>query len=184
VNILTTAISDLLVLESTPHIDSRGAFCRLFCTTELQSILGGKRIEQINHSRTVTVGAIRGLHFQYPPHSEVKFVRCIKGRVWDVAVDLRSTSPTFLSWFAQELSPESNRTMLIPEGFAHGFQVLESNSELLYFHTASYEPNAEGGLRYSDPRLAISWPLAAMDVSYRDSTHPLLDKEFKGMQIK
>jgi len=123
------------------------------------------------------------MHFQTPPHSEMKFVRCIRGRVWDVAVDLRQGSPTFLRWHAEELSPEPAAMMVIPEGCAHGFQVLEPESELLYLHTAHYERTAEGGVRHDDPRVGIQWPLEVVDLSPRDRAHPLLEATFPGIRI-
>lgn len=143
--------------------------------------MGGRHIKQINHSRTRTVGAVRGLHFQYPPHAEMKLVRCIKGRVWDVAVDLRAGSATFLRWHAEELAPENARMLVIPEGCAHGFQVLERDSELLYLHTARYVPQVEGGLSCQDPRLGIAWPLPVTDLSRRDSNHAPLTFDFPGV---
>lgn len=182
-NILRTPIDGLVVVETTPHVDARGAFARLYCERELAQIIGPRRIVQINHSRTAQVGGVRGLHFQYPPHAEMKLVRCLKGRVWDVAVDLRQGSPTFLRWHGEELTPENRRMMVIPEGFAHGFQALESDSELLYLHTAFYMPGAEGGLRYDDPLLGIRWPLAVTDLSLRDAGHPRLDAHFQGIAL-
>ncbi len=181
--VLETPLAGLVVVESTPNHDARGAFSRLFCGRELDDILGGRQIAQINHSLTRHVGAVRGMHFQYPPHAEMKMIRALRGRVWDVAVDLRAGSPTFLTWHAEELSPEAGRMMVIPEGFAHGFQVLEPDSELLYLHTAFYEPSAEGGVRHDDPRLGITWPLAAQDLSPRDLSHPLLDDGFAGVTV-
>jgi dTDP-4-dehydrorhamnose 3,5-epimerase len=176
-----TPIAGLSVVETTPHTDARGSFARLFCAQELAELLGQRQIVQINHSRTTTVGSVRGMHFQHPPHAEMKLVRCLKGRVWDVAVDLRQHSPTFLHWHGQELTPTNTYMMIIPEGFAHGFQVLEAESELLYLHTAFYTPEAEGGLRYDDPRLAITWPLPVADLSRRDQSHPLINSEFQGI---
>lgn len=180
--IIPTRISDVMVVETTPHADPRGAFTRFYCERELANVIGTRRIVQINHSRSLAVGAIRGMHFQYPPHGEMKLVRCLKGRVWDVAVDLREGSPTFLAWHAEELSPLNNKMMIIPEGFAHGFQVLEPESELLYLHTALYVPGAEGGVRHDDPRLNIRWPLPPTDLSVRDLGHPLLAAEFVGVR--
>lgn len=180
-NILPTALVDLKVVETTPHIDLRGAFARFYCEEEVADLVGARRIVQINHSRTASVGAVRGLHFQYPPYAEMKLVRCLKGRVWDVAVDLRLKSPTFLRWHAEELTPTNTRMMVIPEGFAHGFQVLEADSELLYLHTAFYNPAAEGGLRHDDLKLGITWPLAVADVSPRDASHPYLETDFQGI---
>ena len=178
---VATPIPGLVVAETTPFADHRGAFARLFCAEGLGDAFGGRRIVQANHSRTRAVGAVRGMHFQHPPHAEMKLVRCIRGRVWDVAVDLRRGSPTFLSWHAEELSAATMRMLVIPEGFAHGFQVLEPDSELLYLHTAAYTPSAEGGVRHDDPRLAIRWPLPATDLSARDLAHPLLADDFPGI---
>jgi dTDP-4-dehydrorhamnose 3,5-epimerase len=179
----TTPISELLVVQCTPHIDTRGAFTRFYCEDELQSVIGQRRILQINHSRTATVGAVRGLHFQHLPHAEMKLVRCLKGRIWDVAVDLRRDSSTFLHWYAEELTPANERMMVIPEGFAHGFQVIEPESELLYLHTAFYSPSSEDGLRYDDPSLGIKWPLAVTDLSKRDHSHASINTNFKGIAI-
>lgn len=183
VNTQPTSISGLVVVETPPLIDRRGAFTRLYCEHELASLIGTRRIVQINHSRTATIGAVRGLHYQHLPHAEMKLVRCLKGRVWDVAVDLRHNSPTFLGWHAEELTPTNARMFVIPEGFAHGFQVLEPESELLYLHTAFYTPGAEGGLRHDDPRLAIHWPLAVTDLSARDAAHPLINSDFSGIAL-
>ncbi|CAM3412339.1 dTDP-4-dehydrorhamnose 3,5-epimerase [Mycobacterium colombiense] len=182
-NIIDTPLAGLKVVQSSPHRDARGAFLRLFCAQELRAVVGQRQIAQINHSRTSNVGAVRGLHFQHPPHAEMKMIRCLRGRVWDVAVDLRAESPTFLRWYAQELAQEDAQMLVIPEGFAHGFQVLEPESELLYLHTALYHPPAEGGLRYDDPRLAIAWPLQPQDLSPRDQAHPLLNADFTGVTL-
>lgn len=182
-NILPSRIAGLAVAETTARADHRGAFMRLFCQQELTQVLGARQIVQINHSRTSQVGAVRGLHFQYPPHAEMKLVRCLRGRVWDVAVDLRAGSPTFLQWHAEELSAGNARMMIIPEGCAHGFQVLETDSELLYLHTAFYTPDAEGGVRHDDPRAAIRWPGPITDLSERDRSHLLLSADFAGISL-
>jgi dTDP-4-dehydrorhamnose 3,5-epimerase len=178
-----TPIADLFLVMTAPHRDERGSFARFFCEKDLASILGDRKIVQINHSCTHCVGALRGLHFQTAPHAEMKLVRCIQGRVWDVAVDLRRESSTFLNWHARELSADNHLLMVIPEGFAHGFQVLEQDSELLYLHTALYTPGAEGGIRFDDPRLSIKWPLSVTDVSQRDLGHPLIRDEFRGISL-
>lgn len=177
-----TSIDGAALAETAPYADHRGAFSRLFCEQELAGLLGGRRIVQINHSRTQALGAVRGMHFQHPPHAEMKMVRCIRGRVWDVLVDLRAGSPTFLHWHAEELSPDTGRMLIIPEGCAHGFQVLEPDSELLYLHTAFYQPAAEGGLRYDEPRVDVRWPLPVRDLSMRDQNHPLLSSDFTGLE--
>ena len=182
-NIDATPLAGLAVASGGARADQRGSFARLFCERELAALIGTRRIVQSNLSKTTSVGAVRGLHFQHPPHAEMKLVRCLRGRVLDVAVDLRAGSPTFLHWFAQELSPGNGRMMIIPEGFAHGFQVLEPDSEMLYLHTAFYDAPSEGGLRHDDPRLAIDWPLPAADLSERDQRHPLIPSDFAGISL-
>ena len=183
-NILDTPMLELKIVQSLPHRDARGAFIRLFCAQELQPVLGPPpdRTDQ-PHSRTSHAGAVRGMHFQHPPHAEMKMIRCLRGRVWDVAVDLRAGSPTFLQWHAQELAQADAQMLVIPEGFAHGFQALELDSELLHLHTAFYYPPSEGGLRHDDPRLAIAWPLPPQDLSPRDQAHPLLSADFIGVAL-
>ena len=176
-------IDGLTVVENRPFTDDRGTFTRLFCSAELSGIIGRRHIAQINRSRTPAAGAVRGLHYQRPPYAEMKLVRCLKGRVWDVAVDLRAGSRTFLRWHAEELSAENGRMLVIPEGCAHGFQVLDADSELLYLHTACYDPASEGGIQPSDPRLGISWPLPMTGLSQRDRMHPLLSPEFAGLML-
>ncbi len=181
--LIETTIVGVFVAETQAFQDHRGAFARLFCGRELDKAIGGRHIEQINHSRTAAVGAVRGLHFQHAPHAEMKLVRCLRGRVWDVAVDLRAGSATFLQWHAQELSAANALMLVIPEGCAHGFQVLEPDSELLYLHTAGYTPSAEGSVRFDDPAVSVTWPLPATDLSERDKKHPLLNKNFQGITV-
>ena len=178
-----TPIDGLMVIKTEPHNDQRGSFVRLYCQEELLNILGSRKIKQINQSYTRDIGTVRGLHYQHAPHSEIKMVRCLKGKVWDVVVDLRSGSPTFLKWHAEELSSANNRMIVIPEGCAHGFQVLEADSELLYLHTVAYSSSAEGGIRPTDQKLSISWPLAVQNVSDRDLNHPLLTPDFTGLIV-
>lgn len=176
-----TSLPDVVVVETTPITDARGAFSRLFCERELAAVIGERRIVQVNHSRTLAKGAIRGLHYQRPPRAEMKLVRCIRGRVWDVAVDLRRDSPTFMRWHAEELTPDNGRMLIVPERCAHGFQVLEEGSEMLYLHTDFYTPQAEGGLAYNDPKLAIAWPLPATDLSEADNRRPFITQEYSGL---
>jgi dTDP-4-dehydrorhamnose 3,5-epimerase len=182
-NLFETSIPGVWVTGSTANQDSRGAFSRLFCSRELQTIIGSREIVQINHSLTHSVGAVRGLHFQNQPNAEMKIVRCLKGRVFDVAVDLRQGSPTFLKWTAVELTPKTGLAFVIPEGCAHGFQVLEEDSELLYLHTEFYTPDAEGAIRFEDPKINVDWPLAPTDLSARDLSHPYLKEDFKGIVL-
>ncbi|MDM8546566.1 dTDP-4-dehydrorhamnose 3,5-epimerase [Candidatus Venteria ishoeyi] len=181
--IIATPLDDVFVVESERFSDQRGSFARFFCTQELASVLGLRHIKQINHSITLQQGTIRGMHFQYPPHAEMKMVRCIKGEVFDVAVDLRTDSKNFLHWHGEILNPENNKMMLIPEGFAHGFQTLSTDTELLYLHTAAYAPQYEGGIAFDDPALNISWPLALTDCSERDRQHKRIDNQFTGIAL-
>lgn len=182
-NIIPTKIPGVVVVETTPFLDPRGMFARLYCDHELELVIGGRRIVQVNISVTHQVGALRGLHFQRSPHAEMKLIRCLKGRVWDVAVDLRAGSPTFLQWHAEELSPGNARMMVIPEGCAHGFQVLDNDSEMLYLHTEFYTPSADGRVSYKDPAVGIKWPLDVTDMSMPDRDQPPLPSDFAGLVI-
>lgn len=163
--------------------DQRGFLSRLFCAEELATAGWQKSVAQINHTFTARCGTIRGLHYQIPPHTEMKLVSCIRGEVWDVAVDLRANSPTFLQWQAERLSADNGQALLIPEGFAHGFQTLTDDCELLYLHTAAYAPAAEAGLRFDDPRINITWPQPVTELSARDQAHPFLTANFNGIEI-
>lgn len=178
-----TPIPGVKVVRSSPFEDERGRFARLFCEKELAPLLGERRIVQINHSMTMEKGALRGMHYQNPPHAEMKMIRCLRGKVWDVALDLRRGSPTFLRWYGTELSPDHFNMMVIPEGCAHGFQVIEPASELLYLHTAFYEKSAEGAVKYDDPAAGISWPLPVTDLSQRDREHLPLAQSFSGVAL-
>ncbi len=182
-DIFDTQIPGVKRIQRKRFGDHRGYFERLFCVEELQLLLPGRSIVQINHSLTTRRGAVRGLHFQHPPYTEIKLVTCLRGAIWDVAVDLRIGSPTFLHWHAEELTSGNTMMIMVPEGCAHGFQVLEPESELLYLHTAFYMPEAEGGVLYDDPQLAISWPLLVTDLSPRDQSYPLLDEHFSGLSL-
>ncbi len=163
--------------------DNRGFLARLFCAEELFPVGWTRPIAQINHTLTARRGTVRGMHFQLPPHAEMKLVSCIRGEIWDVAVDLRAGSSTFLHWHAECLSDENGRAMLIPEGFAHGFQSLSDEAELIYCHSAAYVSQAEAGLNPLDPALQISWPLAVGELSLRDSQHPKLVNTFTGIVL-
>ncbi len=176
------SINGLFLIKRLQRVDSRGSFTRLFCDEELSRIGWMSPIKQINMTRTNNRGTLRGLHYQNQPHSEMKIVSCLKGAIWDVAVDLRSDSETFLQWHSEILSEENQLSLSIPRGFAHGFQTLTSDVEVLYFHSASYNANAEAGLRYDDPILNVSWPMEVTEISTRDLNHPLLNMEFKGVK--
>jgi dTDP-4-dehydrorhamnose 3,5-epimerase len=176
-------IIGLYELVRQPLGDDRGFLERLFCQETLGSLLPGKAIRQINHTLTRKEGTVRGLHFQYPPQAETKIVTCLKGTVWDVAVDVRQGSPTFLQYHALRLSEDNFRSFLIPEGFAHGFQTLTPDCEMLYFHTADYQAKAEGALNALDHRLAINWPQPITERSARDQGHPMLTEDFLGIDL-
>ncbi|WP_343689598.1 dTDP-4-dehydrorhamnose 3,5-epimerase [Chitinophaga sp.] len=158
-----------------PFSDDRGWFARTYCKREFESIGHVEEWVQMNHSFTKQKGSIRGMHFQHSPHEEIKMIRCISGAIYDVIVDIRKDSPTYLQWFGIELSAENGKMLYIPKGFAHGFQTLEDNCALIYHHSAFYMPEVEGGLRYDDPKLNIKWPLAVKDISARDRQHPLIN---------
>jgi len=172
------------IIDAEPFTDHRGVFARFFCEKELSELIGGRHFVNVNFSRTLKKGAIRGLHFQRPPHAEMKLVRCIRGAVYDVIVDIRKSSPTFLKWFGIELSAENMKMLCIPEGFAHGFQVLEDNSEVIYLVTNFYSPKCEMGLNYADPLLEIDWPLTVTDISEKDSMREMIDPKFGGISIR
>jgi dTDP-4-dehydrorhamnose 3,5-epimerase len=176
-----TPLKGLLVVQRKPFDDQRGFFCRFFCAQEFQTVGWEKPIAQINHTCTVKKGAVRGLHFQYPPYSEIKIVSCLRGEVYDVVVDIRRGSPTFLLWHGEILSAANQRSLLIPEGFAHGFQTLTDNCELLYLHSEAFHPQAEGALHVADPRIGIVWPIAVTELSERDRSHPFIILDFKGL---
>lgn len=161
--------------------DTRGFLARIFCAEELRAADWTGPVAQINQTHTARRGTVRGLHFQHPPQAEMKLVSCIRGEVWDVAVDVRAGSNTFLRWHAELLSAANNRAMLIPAGFAHGLQALSDDVELIYCHSAPYDASAEGGLNPRDPRLAIGWPLPVGPLSPRDAQHPMLDDTFAGV---
>lgn len=176
-----TPLEGLFEIKQYTAADIRGSFTRLFCEQELAAIRPSLHFTQINWSRTVRVGTVRGLHYQTPPEAEAKLIRCVRGCVFDVAVDLRADSSTFLRWHAVELSEDNDRAIFIPEGFAHGFQTLTDEAHLLYMHTASWTPACEAGLRHDDPRLAIAWPLPVTEMSSRDRNFALIDDAFSGV---
>lgn len=176
-------LAGLNLIERQRLNDARGFLSRLFCAEQLAAAGLHKPIAQINHTLTTHRGTIRGMHYQTAPNAEMKLVSCIRGEVWDVAIDLRSNSPTFLQSYSQILSADNCCSLLIPEGFAHGFQAQTEDCELIYLHTASYNPQAEAGLRFNDSRLAITWPIPVSEISARDQSHPLLTKQFTGINV-
>ncbi len=165
----------------TPSGDSRGWFARTFCKKEFEQIGHQQEWVQLNHSFSSQKGTVRGMHFQHAPFAEIKMLRCIAGSVYDVIIDLRKDSSTFLKWFGTELSAQNKKMLYIPAGFAHGFQTLTDDVELIYHHTEFYTPSAEAGIRYNDSAINIEWPLAVSEISERDTNHPLIDSTFKGL---
>jgi dTDP-4-dehydrorhamnose 3,5-epimerase len=176
-----TILKGSYVVELTPVFDERGGFARTFCKREFSEINHTKEFVQLNQSYNTRKGTLRGLHYQVPPFTEIKLIRCVKGSVWDVIVDIRKNSPTFLQHFAVELSEQNRKMIYVPEGFAHGFQTLADNSELVYHHTEYYTPNSEAGLNYNDPLLNIEWPLAVSVISEKDKNNKFIDNTFKGI---
>lgn len=165
---IETNLQGNFLIDLEPRADERGFFARYFCEKEFQKHDLNTRWVQINNSMSTEAGTLRGLHFQRPPHAEVKLVRCIKGSIWDVVVDLRKGSATFGKWFGSTLS-EQNRTMMyVPEGFAHGFISLEQNSEILYLVSNAYTPGAEGTLIWNEREIGIEWPMEPVVISEKD----------------
>jgi dTDP-4-dehydrorhamnose 3,5-epimerase len=180
---IETPLKGAYIVELEPFVDERGLFVRIFCRKEFAKIGFSKQINQINHSVTIQKGAIRGMHYQLPPACETKIIRCVQGKVFDVMVDIRARSHTFMHWYGVELSEDNMRMVYIPEGFTHGFQTLTDSAVLIYHHSALYSPEHERGLRYNDSVLGINWPLPAGVISQKDQSYPLLDDNFKGIEI-
>jgi dTDP-4-dehydrorhamnose 3,5-epimerase len=180
---IPTPLAGLLLVQRTAISDARGFLSRFYCADEFRALGITKPIAQINHTLTRQQGAVRGLHFQHPPYAETKLVSCLHGEIWDVAVDLRHDSPTFLHWHGEILSAENRKSLLIPEGYAHGFQALTDDCELLYLHTEAYHPEAEGGLPVTDSRLNITWRLPISELSPRDRNHPFISQDFQGIVL-
>jgi dTDP-4-dehydrorhamnose 3,5-epimerase len=178
-----TTLPGVRLVQRKPLTDERGWLERMFDSGELAGMVGPRSIVQVNRTVTRLAATVRGMHFQIQPSAEAKIVSCLRGEVFDVAVDVRRDSPTFLQWHAEVVSGENRRSLFIPEGFAHGFQSLVDDCELLYFHTAAHDPAAERGLHPRDPRLGITWPLAIEQLSERDAAFPPLGPEFSGITV-
>jgi len=176
-------LAGLKVVERRSIVDHRGSLTRMFCQDDFRNLGIDPAVAQINLTVSKTKGAVRGMHFQLPPHAEAKTISCVRGAVFDVAVDIRRGSATFLQWHAEELTAQNKRTLHIPPGFAHGFQCLEPNSALLYVHSAPFAPGAESGLNANDDTLSITWPLAITDLSDRDQGHTMIADAFEGLTI-
>jgi dTDP-4-dehydrorhamnose 3,5-epimerase len=172
---LETPLAGLYVVEIEPRNDDRGFFARSFCIEEFDAHGLERKVAQCNISFNEKVGSLRGLHFQAEPHGEAKLVRCTHGAIYDVAVDIRPGSNTYLKWYAVELNSKNRRMMFIPQGFAHGFQTLMDETEVFYLMFESYYPERARGLRWDDPKVGIAWPLANPIISDKDRTYPLID---------
>ena len=177
------SLKGLTLAERKPIRDRRGFLERMFCAEEFAAVGIDKPVVQINRTLTRHRGTIRGMHYQHPPHAEVKIISCLQGEIFDVAIDLRSRSPTFLKWHGEILSDKNARMLVVPEGCAHGFQTLTDDCELLYFHTAAYTPSAEDGVHCKDPLLQIDWPLPVAALSERDASHAFLDANYAGIAL-
>jgi dTDP-4-dehydrorhamnose 3,5-epimerase len=174
-------IADLKKISRIAYGDNRGYFSRIYCGHEigLGDLFG--KVVQINHSHTISAGTIRGMHYQNSPFTEAKIVTCIRGAIWDVAIDLRKNSPTFLQHHAEVLSEENKCALLIPKGFAHGFQALTDDCDLIYLHDEVFHEGSESGLHYQDTIFNIGWPLPVTEISTRDQTHLFITNEFQGV---
>lgn len=171
---IETGLPGAWIVEPEPVGDLRGCFARTFCVREFAAHGLATGFVQHSVSRSLVAGTLRGLHFQRPPHEEAKLVRCLRGAIWDVIVDLRPQSPARGRWQGFALSAANRRQLYVPEGFAHGFQTLEHDTEVAYLISAFHVPAAGGGVRHDDPALAIDWPLPVTAISARDRSWPLL----------
>lgn len=168
-----TSLKDAVVIDLTKHGDARGFFARTFCAETFAREGLVSDFVQANHSANVTAGTLRGMHYQRAPHGEVKLVRCVKGAIHDVIVDLRPESPTYRRWEGFDLTAETGRTLYVPAGFAHGFQTLEDDTHVVYQVSHPYTPEAEGGVRWDDPAFGIKWPRPVSVISDKDASWPL-----------
>jgi dTDP-4-dehydrorhamnose 3,5-epimerase len=171
-NVIPTAVSGVVVLEPKRFEDERGHFCTLWTAEEFAKLGLSTALAQTSLSQNRKRGTVRGMHYQVAPHGEVKLVRCPRGAIWDVAVDLRPDSPTYLKYAAVELSADNGRLLYIPEGCAHGFQTLADDSEVAYQLSATYHAPSARGVAYDDPAFRIAWPLPVSVISPRDKQHP------------
>jgi dTDP-4-dehydrorhamnose 3,5-epimerase len=178
-----SALPGLNTVTRLPIADSRGFFERMYCTESLTAEGFSKPVVQINRTLTQKKATVRGLHFQRLPYAETKMVSCLRGEVFDVAVDLRANSLTYLKWHGEILTSDNFKSLIIPEGFAHGFQTLVDNCEMLYFHTEFFHPESEGGISAIDPAIGIQWPLEICEISKRDLSFSLISNRNKGIEL-
>lgn len=171
----TTHIDGLFVLHRPVHQDDRGAFSRLYGTDELALAGRPTKSVHVNSSMSIEAGTLRGIHFQYPPKAEAKIISCVAGAIWDVGIDLRPGSPTRYQWFGTQLTPENGASMIVPEGFGHGFITLEPNTTVVYVVSAAYSPDYESGIRFDDQMLGIQWPFKPKVISSKDLSWDLIE---------
>src|SRR5450755_1591485 len=169
-----TPLAGSYLVHLDPCVDARGTFARAFCAQEFAAHGLETSFVQANISTNVRAGTVRGMHFQRAPHAEVKLVRCTRGAIYDVIVDMREGSKTYLRWFGAELSEENGLTMFVPKGFAHGYQALSEGATAFYIVSSFYASDSEGGLRFDDPKLSIKWPRDISELSDKDAKWPLL----------
>ena len=170
-----TSLADAVLIDLTQLTDDRGFFARTFCADTFQKEGLVSVYPQSNHSSNRKAGTLRGMHYQKAPHEEVKLVRCVKGALHDVIIDLRPESPTYMKWEGFDLTEENGRILYVPAGFGHGFQTLVDDTHAAYQVSHPYTPGAEGGVRWDDPALAIRWPLPVAVISDKDASWPLLE---------
>ena len=170
-----TSLNDAVLIELEKRGDERGFFARTFCTQEFGAAGLEIGFVQANHSHNAKAGTLRGMHYQKAPHGEVKLVRCIRGAIHDVIIDLREGSPTYRRWEGFDLDAESGRMLYVPVGFAHGFQTLQDDTDAVYQVSHPYTPQAEAGVRWDDPAFGIKWPLPVSTISEKDAAWPYLD---------
>ena len=176
-----TILKNSYIIDLSIFTDDRGGFARTFCKKEFEQIGHTKEFVQFNHSYNTLKGTIRGMHYQVSPYKEIKLIRCVKGAINDIIIDIRQNSPTFLQHICVELSEQNKKMIYVPEGFAHGFQTLTNNTELIYHHTHYFVPNADAGLNYADETLNIKWNLPVSIISEKDKNYKLINNTFKGI---
>ena len=177
-----TPVDGVRVIEPERRGDDRGFFARVYCEREFAEAGLVNHYVQVNNSLSAKKGALRGMHYQLAPSSEVKLVRCVRGALWDAVLDLRPDSPTFGKWFGAELTAENRLMMYVPRGFAHGFVTLTEDTEAFYLVSDFYAPQEERGIRWNDPRFGIEWPVEPTEISAKDAAWPDYDPEYHGVE--
>jgi dTDP-4-dehydrorhamnose 3,5-epimerase len=177
-----TPIPGARLVELEPRGDGRGFFARMFCEQEFAAAGLPRRVAQANNSLSARRGTVRGMHYQLPPDAETKMVRCVRGGLFDVVLDLRPDSPTFGRWHGEELTADNRRMLVIPRGCAHGFVTLTDDAEVLYLVDHPYSPGRERGVRHDDPRFGIEWPVRPVEVSDKDRAWPSFDPQWHGTE--